>query len=105
MSAIFDEDKLSTKDSQENVERVKSVQDGISSIIFIDVDTANRDLVVDIAREAYRQHGAKHLEILPMRILGEGQKVNRYYCLFCMILEYFFPSYLRFNVNFICRSF
>lgn len=82
MSAIFDEDKLSTKDSQENVGRVKSVQDGISSIIFTDVDTAHRDLVVDIAREAYRQHGAKHLEILPMRILGEGQQVNRYHCLF-----------------------
>ncbi|KAH6770310.1 protein kinase family protein [Perilla frutescens var. hirtella] len=77
VSAIFDEDKLSAKDSHENVGQLKSIRDDISPIIFTDVDTANRDLVVDIAREVYRQHGANHLEILPMRILGDGQQVNR----------------------------
>lgn len=79
MSAIFDEDKLTTKDSHENVGRLKSIRDDISSTIFTDVDTANRDLVVNIVREAYRQHGAKHLEILPMRMLGDGHQVNRYH--------------------------
>ncbi|XP_057781604.1 eIF-2-alpha kinase GCN2 isoform X2 [Salvia miltiorrhiza] len=77
VSAIFDEDKLRTKDSHENVGRPKSIRDDISSTIFTDVDTANRDLVVDIVREVYRQHGAKHLEIFPMRILGDDHQVNR----------------------------
>lgn len=82
MSAIFDEEKLSTKDSHENAGRLKSIQHDISSTIFTEVDTANRDLVVDIVRELFRQHGAKHLEILPMRILGDGYHVNRYHCPF-----------------------
>ncbi|XP_042044416.1 eIF-2-alpha kinase GCN2 isoform X2 [Salvia splendens] len=77
VSAIFDEDKLRTKDKHENVERLKSIRDDISTACFTDVDTANRDLVVDIVREVYRQHGAKHLEIFPMRILGDGHQVNR----------------------------
>lgn len=82
MSAIFDEEKLSTKDNHENAGRPKSIRHDISSTIFTDVDTANRDMVVDIVREVYRQHGAKHLEILPMRILGDDHQVNRYHCLF-----------------------
>ncbi|KAI3470117.1 hypothetical protein Pfo_026780 [Paulownia fortunei] len=77
VSAIFDEDTLSTKDNHENVGRLKSVRDDTSSILFTDVDTANRDLVVDISIEVCRQHCAKHLEIIPMRILGDCQQVNR----------------------------
>ena len=83
VSAIFDEDKLRTKDRHENVERLKSIRDDISTTCFTDVDTANRDLVVDTVREVYRQHDAKHLEIFPMRILGDGHQVNRYLT-FCL---------------------
>ncbi|KAL0382837.1 UNVERIFIED_CONTAM: eIF-2-alpha kinase GCN2 [Sesamum calycinum] len=77
VSAIFDEDTLSTKDNHENVGRLKSNRDDASSIIFTDLDTANRDLVVDIAVEVCRQHCAKHLEIIPMRMLGDCPQVNR----------------------------
>ncbi|CAA0833246.1 Probable serine/threonine-protein kinase GCN2 [Striga hermonthica] len=77
VSAIFDEEMLSTKENHENVGRLKLVEDDTSSIIFTDVDTANRDLVIDIAKEVYRKHCAKHLEIVPVRILGDGQQFNR----------------------------
>ncbi|KAK4420231.1 eIF-2-alpha kinase GCN2 [Sesamum alatum] len=77
VSAIFDEDTLSTKDNHWNVGRLKSNGDDTSSIILTDFDTANRDLVVDIAVEVCRQHCAKHLEIIPMRMLGDCPQVNR----------------------------
>ncbi|KAL8483117.1 hypothetical protein ACS0TY_025974 [Phlomoides rotata] len=77
VSAIFDEDKLSTKDHHESIGRLKSVKDDTSSIIFTDADTANRDLVVDIAKEVYKQHCAKHMDTIPMRILGDCPQVNR----------------------------
>ncbi|KAL6548564.1 eukaryotic translation initiation factor 2-alpha kinase [Orobanche gracilis] len=77
VSAIFDEDMLSAKDNRENIGRLKSVQDDTSLILSTDVDTANRDLVVDIAKEVFRQHCAKHFEIIPVRILGDFQRVNR----------------------------
>ncbi|KAL9162457.1 hypothetical protein ABFS82_07G090900 [Erythranthe guttata] len=74
VSAIFDEDSLSKKDNHETVGRVR---DDTSSILFTDVDTANRDLVIDIATEVCRQHCAKHLEIIPMRILGSYAEILR----------------------------
>ncbi|PIN15987.1 eIF-2alpha kinase GCN2 [Handroanthus impetiginosus] len=61
----------------ENVGRVKSVRDDTSSIISTDVDTAYSDLVFDNAVEVCRQHCAKHLEIMPMRMLGDCPQVNR----------------------------
>lgn len=107
VSAIFDEDKLSTKDNHESIGRLKSVKDDTSSIIFTDADTANRDLVVDIAREVYKKHCAKHLDTIPMRILGDSPQVNRYhYLLFSKILNLFFSfkSYVYLG-KFLCRSF
>lgn len=89
MSAIFDEDSLSTKGNHENVGRLNSIQDATSSILFTDVDTANRDLVVDIAKEICKKHCAKHLEIVPMRIPGDGQQVNRYGYHFFNIVNFF----------------
>ncbi|KAL3835058.1 hypothetical protein ACJIZ3_009794 [Penstemon smallii] len=77
VSAIFDEDVLSTKVNHENLGRPKLVRHDTSSILFTDVDTAIRDLVVDSAVEVCRQHCAKHLEIVPMRILGDCPQVNR----------------------------
>ncbi|KAG8369529.1 hypothetical protein BUALT_Bualt14G0023000 [Buddleja alternifolia] len=77
VSAIFDEETLSTKDNHENRGRLKSVPDNASSILFTEVDTANRDLVVDVAVEVCRQHCAKHLEIIPMRTLGDCPQLNR----------------------------
>ncbi|GFQ06394.1 probable serine/threonine-protein kinase gcn2 [Phtheirospermum japonicum] len=77
VSAIFDEDTLSTKDNHENVGILKPVRGDTSSVLFTDVDTGNRDLVVDIAKEVYRQHCAKHLEIIPVKVIGDCQQVNR----------------------------
>lgn len=69
---------LNTKDSHENVGKLKLVRDDTSSILFNDVDTANRDLVFEVALEVCRTHCAKHLEVLPMRILGDFTQLNRY---------------------------
>lgn len=78
VSAIFDDDMLKTKNIQENFGKVKSVSEDTSSIIFTDGDIANRDLVVHVAVEICRQHSAKHLEIIPMRILGDFMHGKRY---------------------------
>ncbi|CAI9778226.1 unnamed protein product [Fraxinus pennsylvanica] len=77
VNAIFDEDMLGAKGIHESVGRPKLVGQDTSSILFSDLCTANRDQVVEVATEVFRQHCAKHLEIIPMRMLDERLQLNR----------------------------
>lgn len=76
LNAIFDEEMLSTKHTSQ-AGRLQSVGDNSSSIQFTDFETEVRDYVVDVNREIFRQHCAKHLEILPMRLLDDCPQFNR----------------------------
>lgn len=76
LNAIFDEEMLSTKHIRQ-VGRLGSVGDNSSSIQHTDFVTEVRDYVVDVNKEIFRQHCAKHLEISPMRLLDDCPQFNR----------------------------
>ncbi|XP_052733994.1 eIF-2-alpha kinase GCN2 isoform X3 [Vigna angularis] len=75
LNAIFDEEMLSTKHVRQ-VGRLGSVGDSSSSIQYTEFETEVRDYVVDMSREIFRQHCAKHLEISTMRLLEDCPQFN-----------------------------
>ncbi|KAM7486980.1 hypothetical protein LguiA_002989 [Lonicera macranthoides] len=77
VNAIFDEEMLSTKHHHEHVGRLKFVGNDTSAIQYTDMDTEIRDQLVEITTEVFRLHCAKHLEIIPMRLLGDSPRLNR----------------------------
>nr|XP_007131951.1 hypothetical protein PHAVU_011G054400g [Phaseolus vulgaris]ESW03945.1 hypothetical protein PHAVU_011G054400g [Phaseolus vulgaris] len=76
LSAIFDEEMLSTKHIRQ-VGRLGSVGDSSSPIQYTEFETEVRDYVVDTNREIFRQHCAKHLEISTVRLLEDCPQFNR----------------------------
>ncbi|CAN4120986.1 unnamed protein product [Withania somnifera] len=76
INAIFNEDTLNTKGHNTNLESSKVVGRDTSCILFTDLQTESRDHVVEIATEVFRRHCAKHLEIIPVRMLGECPEPN-----------------------------
>lgn len=81
LNAIFDEEMLSTKHIRP-IGRLSSVGDNSSSLQYADFVTEVRDYVVDIHREIFRQHCARHLEISTMRLLDDCPQFNRSIALF-----------------------
>ncbi|KAK9288122.1 hypothetical protein L1049_016570 [Liquidambar formosana] len=77
VNAIFDEEMLNIKDHHQRVGRLQLVGNDTSSIQGTDLDTEFRDHVVEVTRELFRQHCAKRLEILPMRLLDDCPQFNR----------------------------
>ncbi|XP_027353753.1 eIF-2-alpha kinase GCN2 isoform X2 [Abrus precatorius] len=76
LNAIFDEEMLSTKHIRQ-VGRLGSVGDKSSSIQCTEFETEVRDYVVEVNREIFRQHCAKHLEISTMKLLDDCPQFNR----------------------------
>ncbi|RDY12691.1 eIF-2-alpha kinase GCN2, partial [Mucuna pruriens] len=76
LNAIFDEEMLSTKHIRQ-VGRLGSVVDNSSSIQYTEFESEVRDYVVEVNREIFRQHCAKHLEISTMRLLDDCLQFNR----------------------------
>ncbi|XP_060216255.1 eIF-2-alpha kinase GCN2 isoform X2 [Lycium barbarum] len=76
VNAIFNEDTLNTKGHNTNLESSKVAGRDTSCILFTDLQTESRDHVVEIATEIFRRHCAKHLEIIPVRMLGECPHPN-----------------------------
>lgn len=77
VDAVFREDVASTKDRLEGIGRLKLLGEDTSSFLFTDVNTAKRDHVVEVATNVFRQHCAKHLEIIPMHLLGDDLECTR----------------------------
>lgn len=71
VNAIFDEDTLASRSSHHHSGRLKSVADDVSAVQYSDVDTEVRDHVIDVTREVFRRHCAKHLEIIPLHFLDD----------------------------------
>ncbi|KAL3324499.1 hypothetical protein AABB24_038571 [Solanum stoloniferum] len=71
VNAVFNEDTLNTKGHNTNLESSKVAGRDTSCILFTDLQTESRDHVIEIATEVFRRHCAKHLEIIPVRMLGE----------------------------------
>ncbi|KAM3303594.1 eIF-2-alpha kinase GCN2 isoform X1 [Capsicum chacoense] len=76
VNAIFNEDTFNTKGHNTNLESLKVDGRDTSCILFTDLQTESRDHVVEIATEVFRRHCAKHLEIIPVRMLGECPQPN-----------------------------
>lgn len=77
VSSIFDDDMLRTKDHPSSAGRSKLVGDDTTSAQLTDVNTRNRDLLLEFATGVFRQHCAKHLEIIPVRMSGDYPHANR----------------------------
>ncbi|XVE81078.1 hypothetical protein DITRI_Ditri15bG0034400 [Diplodiscus trichospermus] len=77
VNAIFDEEMLGMKNHQRNAGRLRIVQHDTSSIQFADLDTELRDYVAEVSREVFKQHCARHLEIVPMRLLDDCPQFYR----------------------------
>ena len=79
MTAIFDEEMISTKDQHEHVGKLGLARNDTSSVQYTDFDTEVRDQVLEVAMEVFRQHCAKHLEIIPVRLQGDFPQLNKYF--------------------------
>ena len=71
VNAIFDEDALSSRSTHHHSGTLKSVAEDASAVQHSDVDTEVRDHVIDLSREVFRRHCAKHLEIIPLHLLDD----------------------------------
>ncbi|GAV69857.1 Pkinase domain-containing protein/RWD domain-containing protein/HGTP_anticodon2 domain-containing protein/tRNA-synt_His domain-containing protein [Cephalotus follicularis] len=76
VNAIFDEEMLG-KNHHQPVGRLRMAAHDTLSIQYTDLGTELRDYVVEVTREVYRLHCAKHLEIIPMRLLDDCSQFNR----------------------------
>ncbi|KAF7151804.1 hypothetical protein RHSIM_Rhsim02G0076900 [Rhododendron simsii] len=76
VAAVFSEDFLGANHN-EHGGRLGSTGSIASSIQYTDSDTEVRDQVAEVAKEVFRQHCAKHVEIIPVRLLGDCPAINR----------------------------
>ncbi|KAJ6991408.1 hypothetical protein NC653_019562 [Populus alba x Populus x berolinensis] len=77
VNAIFDEEMLRMKNQHQRAGRLRIARDDTSCIQLEDLDTELRDCVIEIVREVFKQHCAKHLEIIPVRLLDDSPQFNR----------------------------
>uniref|UniRef100_A0A1J3D0H7 non-specific serine/threonine protein kinase n=1 Tax=Noccaea caerulescens TaxID=107243 RepID=A0A1J3D0H7_NOCCA len=74
VNVIFDEEVLEMKSHQSSRSRLCADD---SYVQYTEMNTELRDYVVDITKEVFRQHCAKHLEVIPMRLLGDSPQFSR----------------------------
>ncbi|KAJ6741180.1 EIF-2-ALPHA KINASE GCN2 [Salix purpurea] len=77
VNAIFDEEMLRMKNQHQRAGKVRIARDDTSSIQFEELATELRDCVIEIVREVFKQHCAKHLEIIPVRLLDDSPQFSR----------------------------
>ncbi|KAK1294604.1 putative serine/threonine-protein kinase GCN2 [Acorus calamus] len=78
VSTIFDEEKLIARAHRQHGTRGKISRDESSFTQYTELETELRDDAIDVAKEVCRQHGAKRLEITPMRVMDDSQPNNRF---------------------------
>ncbi|XP_024012818.1 eIF-2-alpha kinase GCN2 isoform X2 [Eutrema salsugineum] len=74
VKVIFDEEVLEMKSHQSSRSRV-CADDSYAQ--YTEMETELRDYVIEITKEVFRQHCAKHLEVIPMRLLGDCPQFSR----------------------------
>lgn len=77
VSTIFDMNRLMMKDHHEYGGSTKMTRDESSFIQYSEIDTELRDNAVEVIKEVFVLHGAKRLEISPMRVLDGYHPINR----------------------------
>lgn len=83
VNSIFGDAMLTTKDLAYSAGRSKLDGDDTSSAPLTGVNTRNRDNLLEFATGIFRQHCAKHVDIIPMRMLGDYPQANRF-----LVLDY-----------------
>lgn len=78
VNAIFDEEMLSNKDRHHHADRLRLPGGDSSATQYADLDTEVRDYIVEIAKDVFKKHCAKHLEVVPMHLLDDCPKFNRF---------------------------
>lgn len=78
VNAIFDETALSIKDQNHHTLRFRSPGTGASAIQYSDLETEVRDYITEISKEVFKKHCAKHLELIPVRMLDGNPQLNRF---------------------------
>ncbi|KAL4290262.1 hypothetical protein GQ457_14G000440 [Hibiscus cannabinus] len=76
VNAIFDDEMLAAKNHHQNAGKLGMVHHD-TSIQFADLDTELRDYVAEVSKEVFKQHCAKHLEIVPMHLLDDCPQFSR----------------------------
>ncbi|KAL5703428.1 non-specific serine/threonine protein kinase [Ranunculus cassubicifolius] len=77
VQTIFDEQRLISKSLRQHGERVNSYRGDSSFVQYTESETEFHDHVIEVAKEVFRQHNAKRLEITPMRLLDDYFQFNR----------------------------
>ncbi|KAG0460265.1 hypothetical protein HPP92_023393 [Vanilla planifolia] len=77
VSSIFDMKRLVTMTHHLENSSSKMIRDEPSFLQYTEVDTELQDNVIEVTKDVFRQHGAKRLEVVPMRILCGHQPINR----------------------------
>ncbi|KAJ4955074.1 hypothetical protein NE237_011857 [Protea cynaroides] len=62
---------------QQNIGSAELIRDMSSFIQYTEIETEFRDYVVEVAKEVFKQHGAKRMELTPMRVLDDDQQFHR----------------------------
>ncbi|XP_068665323.1 eIF-2-alpha kinase GCN2 isoform X2 [Aristolochia californica] len=76
VSAIFDERRLTMKSNRQHSGRGKMNKEQFF-MQYTEFDTLLRDNMVEVAKDMFRRHGAKRMEIAPMHLLDENQQLDR----------------------------
>ncbi|KAG0458554.1 hypothetical protein HPP92_023711 [Vanilla planifolia] len=77
VSSIFDMKRLVMMTHHLENSSSKMIRDEPSFLQYTEVDTELQDNVIEVTKDVFRQHGAKRLEVVPMRILCGHQPINR----------------------------
>lgn len=77
VQTIFNEERLLMKSLRQHGDRVELNRGSSFFVQFSELETEFRDHVTEDAKEVFRQHNAKRLEITPMRLLDEYHQFSR----------------------------
>ena len=77
VNSIFEEEILSIKSQHQDIGGLGMGGDGSNKSQYADLDTELRDYVTEAAREVFKRHCAKHLEIVPMHLLDDSPQFSR----------------------------
>lgn len=77
ISTIFGMNRLTVNDHHEHSSNSKMTREVYSFTQYSEADSELRDNAIEVIKEIFKQHGAKRLEISPMRVLDGYHPINR----------------------------
>lgn len=78
VSSIFDKETIGTENNYQQTGGLKISGDHGSPFQYADLKTEIRDHVIETTKEVFKQHCAKHLEIIPLHLSGDCPQFKMY---------------------------